>query len=499
MGTKTWIYITILIVVLLGAGIFFWWIYTKGKITPVAGPTPTPTPTTFSDVPSTSQFFKEIEAVNKAGYMIGYHEFRPEEQATRATAAVAVAKTYGKTASPAPTTPSFSDVGTDYWAYAEIEGLKAAGWVDGYQDGTFKPDSPADRATAIVFAAAAKAGGKANVPEPADSSVKPFTDVDSSNWAYKYIVYAKDQGIATGYSDGTFRPTEAATRATVAVAVARAHGDSYDNASPSFMDVPRDYWAYKEIEGLYKIGGISGFPPTFKPTAIADRATLAVVIARATSNIFDNPTPSFKDAGYDKNFWAYKEIEGVNKAGFMVGFGDGTFRPNEAITRTDVAIVLARAKGLPLDPAPAVSSFTDVQTTDPAFKAIEAIYKAGYTKGCEQTEQGLKFCPETQVTREVLAAFTYNAFIASGNVSPSPAVVSPSPETSPSAVASPSPTPTPSTTLGASPTPTETTTETTGTTGTTSTAQTGPEIPLASGGLLSILLIGRYLINRRIR
>jgi len=495
MGTKTWIYITILIVVLLGAGIFFWWIYNKGKITPIAGPTPTPTPTTFSDVPTTNQFFKEIEAVNKAGYMIGYHEFRPEEQATRATVAVVVAKTYGKTASPAPTTPSFTDVGTDYWAFAEIEGLKAAGWVSGYTDTngnasttTFQPDLKADRATVITFAAIAKAGGKDKVPEPTDSSVKPFTDVDSSNWAYKYIVYAKDQGIATGYPDGTFRPTEAATRATVAVAVARAHGDSYDNASPSFMDVPRDYWAYKEIEGLNKIGGMTGYPPTFKPTLVADRATVAVVISRATNNIFDNPTPSFKDQGYDSNFWAYKEIEGVNKAGIMTGYEDGTFRPNDPSTRAMVAVVLARAKNLPLDPAPATSSFEDVKTTDFGFKEIEAIYKAGYTKGCEQTNTGIRFCPETQVTREVLAAFTYNAFIATGNVSPSP-----NPSPSPSEKASP--TPTPSTTLGASPTPTTTTTTST----TTGAAKTGAEVPLAGAGLLSVLALARYLVGKRLK
>jgi len=493
MGTKTWVYITILIVVLLGAGIFFWWIYIKGKITPIAAPTPTPTPTTFSDVPSTSQFFKEIEAVNKAGYMVGYHEFRPEEQATRATVAVAVAKTYGKTASPAPATPSFSDVGTDYWAYAEIEGLKAAGWVEGYRDAsgntsttTFQPELKADRATAVTFAAIAKAGGKANVPE-VTTNVKPFTDVDSSNWAYKYIVYAKDQGITTGYPDGTFRPAEPADRATVAVALARAHGDSYDNPNPSFMDVKRDYWAYKEIEGLNKIGGMTGYPPTFKPTLVADRATLAVVMGRATNNILDNTTQTFPDVG--KDFWAYKEIEGVNKAGIMMGFPDKTFRPTDPFTRADTAIVLARAKGLPLDPAPAVSSFTDVQTTDPAFKAIEAIYKAGYTKGCEQTSAGVSFCPETQVTREVLAAFTYNAFIASG-------VTSPSPNPSPSIV---SPSPSPSITVSPTPTPTPTETTTTTTTGTTSTAKTGPEIPLAAGGLLSALLVGRYLINRKIR
>ena len=484
MGTKTWIYITILIVVLLGAGIFFWWIYNKGKITPVAGPTPTPTPTTFSDVPSTSQFFKEIEAVNKAGYMVGYYAFKPEEQATRATISVAIAKTYGKTASPPPTTPSFSDVGADYWAYAYIEGLKAAGWVDGYEDGTFKPDLPADRATVVAFTAVAKAGGKSNVPE-VTTDTKPFSDVEPTHWAYKYIVYAKEQGIASGYEDGTFKPDAPADRATVAVAVARAHGDSYDNPISTFMDVPRDYWAYKEIEGLYKIGGVSGYPPTFKPTLEADRATLAVAMARATNNIFDNTTQTFSDVARD--FWAFKEIEGVNKAGIMIGYPDKTFKPNNPFTRADIAIGLARAKGLPLDPAPAVSSFTDVQTTDPAFKAIEAIYKAGYTKGCEQTAEGVRFCPDTQVTREVLAAFIYNAFIASG-------ITSPSPNPSPSIV---SPEPSPSITI--SPSPTTTTTTTTTTTGTSETAKTGPEIPLAAGGLLSAFLIGRYLINRRIR
>ena len=507
MSRRTWIYIIILIVVLAAGGVFFWWMYKTSKITPKAEVTPTPAAPTFSDVGSSYWAYTQIEGVYKAGYMVGYKEFKPDQNATRADAAAAIGKAYSK--SYANPTPSFSDVPTSHWAYQYIEGLKQAGWVEGYPDGTFKPDENAIRSELAIFIASAVAGGKANVPDPGNVS-SPFSDVATTDAAFKFIYYAKQNDLMGGYPDGTFKPDQVAIRADLAVVVARAKagGDAAVPAATttSFTDVPTTYWAYKYIEYVNSIQAMVGYPPLFKPDDIADRASVAVAIARAVagsdSAVPAGPaTPSYSDV--PTNYWAYRHIEYLKTKNIMQGYDNGTFRPDQAISASDglavrftIAVVLARAKGLDVSSPPATPSFADVPTTYDSYKEIEAIYKAGYTVGCRQDGTGIYFCPDDQLTRAALAVFTYNAYLKTPPTPP--AVVSPavSPVVSPK-------TPTPSPTVTVTPTPTPTTTVPATTTTTTSTttgaAKTGAEVPLAGGGLLSLFILARYLIGKKIR
>lgn len=496
MSSKTWIYVIILIIVLAAGGAFFWWMYKTSKITPKAEVTPTPTPQTFSDVSPTYWAYTEIEAVNSAGYMMGYHEFKPDQNATRADVAAAIGKAYSKTYD--NPTPSFTDVPTTYWAYQYIEGLKQAGMLDGYPDGTFKPDQAATRSDLAVFIASAVAGGKANVPDPGNVA-SPYSDVATTDATFKFIYYTHQNDLMSGYSDGTFKPDQAATRADLAVVVARAKAGG-DAAVPrpttmTFSDVSSTYWAYKYIEYVNSIQAMTGYPPLFKPDDFADRASLAVVIARAVAGsdaaVPAGPkTPTFSDVPLDN--WAYKYIEYLKAQNVLEGYSDGTFRPTDISQRWTIAVALARAKGLALDPAPTTATFADVPTSANYFKEVEAIYKAGYTQGCgtDAATGKLNFCPTENLSRAALAVFTYNAYIKPAGVTPSPQASTPVPTPS---------TPVPSPSASLTPTPTPSTTITTTTTGTTGTAKTGPEIPLAGGGLLSVLLLARFLINRKIK
>jgi hypothetical protein len=500
MSSRTWIYISILVVVLAAGGVFFWWMYKTSKITPKAEVTPTPTPQTFADVGPTYWAFTQIEAVNKAGYMVGYHEFKPDENATRADVAAAIGKAYSKSYN--NPTPSFSDVPTTHWAYQYIEGLKQAGWLEGYPDGTFKPDQAATRSDLAVFIASAVAGGKANVPDPGNNVESPYSDVATTDAAFKFIYYAYQHDLMSGYPDGTFKPDQNATRADVAAAVARAKAGG-DAAVPTpttktFTDVATDYWAYKYIEYCYSIGAISGYPPVFKPDDFADRASVAVGIARADAGsdaaVPAGPaTPTFVDV--PTSHWAYKYIEYVKSKGYMVGYDATHFQPDEIAYRYTIAVALARAKGLALDPAPATPTFADVATTDSYYKEVEAIYQAGYTQGCgtDPATGKLKFCPNDNLSRAALAVFLYNAYIKVAGVSPSPQPSTPTP--APSISVTSTPTPTPTAMVTTTPTPTSGAGAGTGTPA----AKTGPEIPLAGGGVLGLLILARYLIGKRIR
>jgi hypothetical protein len=115
---------------------------------------------------------------------------------------------------------TFSDIPDDYWAFNEVEAVYRANIVGGYGDGTFRPEVVVTRDQMAVFISRAVAGGDSKVP--AGPATPSFKDVPKDYWAYKYIEYAKTKGIVGGYPDGTYHPTEKVTRDQLAVYVARA-------------------------------------------------------------------------------------------------------------------------------------------------------------------------------------------------------------------------------------------------------------------------------------
>jgi len=174
----------------------------------------------------------------------------------------------------------------------------------------------------------------------------------------------------------TFKPETTATRAGLADAVARAYSKSYDKPTPSFKDVPKTHWAYKQIEGLNQAGIMKGYGDgTFKPGNNSTRADATVVLSRAAGiAAYDNPTPSFKDV--PKTYWAYKEIEGMKKAGFISGYSDGTYKPDGAGTRATLATLLYRAKKLTATCTGKM--FSDIPSSYWACKEVEGVYSRGW-------------------------------------------------------------------------------------------------------------------------
>lgn len=104
----------------------------------------------------------------------------------------------------ASSTDLFSDISSSPYKDA-ILFIKTAGIVEGYSDGTFKPDSEINRAefTKIVVQTAFP---KEIEPYKVESTC--FVDVQSAYWYAKYVCLAKDKGVIGGYPDGTFRPDQ---------------------------------------------------------------------------------------------------------------------------------------------------------------------------------------------------------------------------------------------------------------------------------------------------
>lgn len=95
----------------------------------------------------------------------------------------------------------FTDSKTHTYREA-INYVREKGIVKGYADGTYKPDSPINRAEFTKILVESILG-----KTPEESAQKCFPDVDKGIWFEKYVCYAKEENILKGYPDGTFQPT----------------------------------------------------------------------------------------------------------------------------------------------------------------------------------------------------------------------------------------------------------------------------------------------------
>jgi len=183
--------------------------------------------------------------------------------------------------------PGFPDVPQNHWAYKWIGAAKNGKIVGGYPDGTFRPEDKLDRGQMAIFLsrALAKANGLSDVPQgPPDPH---FPDIPLHHVAYKYIEYLYSQGVVSGYPDGLYHPENIVDRGQMAIFISKALKlDLYDKYEPTFPDVPKDHWAYKYVETVNLAGIAMGYPDgTYGPSNPMDRAQMTVFITRAFHNI----------------------------------------------------------------------------------------------------------------------------------------------------------------------------------------------------------------------
>ena len=145
-----------------------------------------------------------------------------------------------------------------------------------------------------------------------------------------------------GYTDGTIRPGNNISRAEIATIFFRLLKDDvrekYMTTDCDFSDVASGAWCRRAIATLTNIGIIHGYTDgTFRPNAQITRAELATIIARFAN--LDVNTKTFSDI---TGHWAQKSIELAAGNGWINGYTDGTFRPNNKITRAETFAMINR-------------------------------------------------------------------------------------------------------------------------------------------------------------
>lgn len=174
--------------------------------------------------------------------------------------------------------------------------------------------------------------------EKSPQEIENYTYVDYAE-SVEYVYSHKDLTYIIGYPDESVRPDASMTRAEAATVFYRLYDGEYPAftrrmSNGTFEDVKTDYWFYKEVETLYNIGIVDGTDEhKLSPDAPVTRAEFAVIAARFADldyeggNIFDD---------VPNGHWAYSYINAAANAGWVKGYPDGSFRPDEPISRAEV-------------------------------------------------------------------------------------------------------------------------------------------------------------------
>ena len=172
-----------------------------------------------------------------------------------------------------------------------------------------------------------------------------FSDIDEDDWYYDNVMDAADNGYISGMGDGTFNPMGSTTRAQFASMIANAMGYEADPEAPSmFRDVADDFWGKAAINFCVQNGILTGYEDgSFQPNKAITRQEAASILRNAFE-LTETTDELFPDDSAIAG-WAKESVYLVKASGLMKGdAGTGNFRPTSTITRAEAASILMNAK-----------------------------------------------------------------------------------------------------------------------------------------------------------
>lgn len=226
----------------------------------------------------------------------------------------------GFVSSPSDAAPEYSDI-TDHWGRDYILPLTVRGVVNGYPDGTFRPD-------------------------------KPLTQ---SEWA-KILVAALGDPLPSAILNRT---------------------------SSQFADVPDSHWARPFVEAAWEYGWLEGTSPAlFKPHLPITRSEAVTTVVRAAfvpQEVTNTRKINFADERLIPE-WARQTVKHAVAGGFINGYSDGTFRPSALLTRAEGAALIYRL----LDRRAALYDLTGTIVAPPTGRSLVRL-RVRLTSGKETT------------------------------------------------------------------------------------------------------------------
>jgi hypothetical protein len=174
-----------------------------------------------------------------------------------------------------------------------------------------------------------------------------------------------------GYSDGTFKPSSLITRAEISALINRVISLEYTDMC-SFSDVDKSSWAYESIAAMEKSGLIVGYKGAFNPMEHITNAQLATIMSRMIDLlgivVLVEEAPYMDIQGH----WAKEAIDKIYSYGISLDSDATLFSPDASLTRGEVIQMMNQLMKVDLTTASATPVFSDVSTSHPLFRDIQA-------------------------------------------------------------------------------------------------------------------------------
>ncbi|MEH6942190.1 C40 family peptidase [Bacillus sp. JJ722] len=170
----------------------------------------------------------------------------------------------------------FVDVAKNHFAYTPVKTLSTKGVVNGFEDGTFRPNNVVTRGQAAAIVN--------NVLKHSPKNIRSFKDVSTNNRFAKDIAAMKELGIISGYNDGTYRSDKTMTRMEMALIVNKAfklNDNKISNASDTavYSDVNPSSFGSDAIATMHSIDRTNGFKTkTYRPNDKALRGEFTTAV-----------------------------------------------------------------------------------------------------------------------------------------------------------------------------------------------------------------------------
>ena len=186
--------------------------------------------------------------------------------------------------------------------------------------------------------------GHAETRKNQDATQKenPFSDVQEGKFYYEPVLWAVDEGITTGYKDGTFKPSKTCTRAEVVTFIWRAAGRPQPASKNNpFTDVSESAYYYDAVLWAVEKGITLGkTATTFAPSDTCTRGQIVTFLWRYSGEPGSSMGNPFGDVANGKFY--YTAVLWAVEEGITTGYKDGTFKPGNFCTRDQIVTFLYR-------------------------------------------------------------------------------------------------------------------------------------------------------------
>lgn len=165
-----------------------------------------------------------------------------------------------------------------------------------------------------------------------------LTDING-HWAKEYIEYGVEKGYISGYADGTFLPDKTVTRAEFSKMINSAVKlTAVGTAKADFKDVKSDDWYFNEVKKAENAGYIAGYEDsTFRPNNSVTRQEAAVILSRIVLPVTDRADINSFGDGDKVDTWATDAVTMIAAKGYIKGDENKNFNPKGALTRSQAA------------------------------------------------------------------------------------------------------------------------------------------------------------------